>query len=137
MVSGLFESFCQLVGEVFKLVVGELHMVVEVHVAFVLHGDEVHVRVGHFETKYRHAYFAAGANLLHAACHAVGKVEELVVERVVEVEDVVDFFLRDAEHMAADDGIDVEECETVVGFGYFVAGDFASYDFGKDGGVRN
>ncbi len=62
---------------------------------------------------------------------------EVVVEVVVEVEDVVDFFLGNAEDVATDHGVDVEECETVVGFGNFVAGNFASSDFGKDGGHGN
>ena len=109
-------------------------MVVEVHVAFVLHGDKVYMGVGYLETKHGHADFAAGAYLLDGARDAVGEIEQFVVERVVEVEDVVYFLLGDAEHMAADNGVDVEECETVFGFGYFVAGDFASYDFGKDRG---
>lgn len=45
----LFEGFRYVGGQLFELFVGELHMVVEVHVAFVLHGDEVDVGVRHFE----------------------------------------------------------------------------------------
>ena len=133
----LLESFCQLVGEGTELFVGELYVVVEVHVAFVLHGDEVDVCMRHLETEHRHAYLAAGAYLLDGTCDAVGKGEEVVVEGVVEVEDVVDLLFRDAEDVAAYNGIDVEECETVVGFGNFVAGNLAGYDFGKDGGHGN
>ena len=50
------------------------------------------------------------------------------VELFVEVEDVVDFFLRDAEHVAFYHGVDIEEGKAVVGFGNFVAGYFAGYD---------
>ena len=45
----LVKSLSQLLGQSFKLLVGELYMVVEVHVAFVLHGDKMYVGVGYFE----------------------------------------------------------------------------------------
>ncbi len=47
---GLAESLGQLVGEGAELFVGEFYVVVEVHVALVLHGDEVDVCVRYFQT---------------------------------------------------------------------------------------
>jgi hypothetical protein len=58
----------------------------------------------------------------------VGKALQFAVEVFVEVEDVVHFFLGDAEDMAFDYGVDVEEGQAVVAFGYFVAGYLAGYD---------
>ena len=125
----LLEGFCQLVGEGAEFVVGELHMMVEVHVALVLHGDEVDVGVRHFEAEHGYADLAAGAYLLDGMGHAVGEGEEFVVERIVEVEDVVDFLFWDAEDVTTHHRVDVEECKAVVGFGNFVAGNFTGYDF--------
>ena len=54
---------------------------------------------------------------------------QFAVEVFVEVEDVVDFLLGDAENVTFHYGVDVEKGKTGVGFGDFVAGYFSGYDF--------
>jgi len=105
-----------------------LAVVVEVEVGLGLHGYKVDVGVWHFEAEDGDAYFDAGAGFFEAARHAVGEALEVAVEVFVEVEDVVDLFFGDAEDVAFDYGVDVEEGQAVVGFGNFVAGYFAGYD---------
>ena len=117
-----------LLGQGLHLVGLHLDVVVEVEVGLGLHGDEVDVGVWHFEAEDGDAYFDAGAGFFEAARHAVGEALEVAVEVFVEVEDVVDLFFGDAEYMAFDHGVDVEEGQAVVGFGNFVAGYFAGYD---------
>ena len=105
-----------------------LDVVMEVEVGFGLHGDKVDVGVWHFESQHSDTYFDTGAGFLEAASHAVCKALQFAVEVFVEVEDVVHLFLGDAEDVAFDYGVDVEEGQAVVGFGYFVAGYLAGYD---------
>lgn len=105
-----------------------LDVVMEVEVGFGLHGDKVDVGVGHLEAQHGDTYFDTGTGFFKAACHAVCKALQLAVEVFVEVEDVVHLFFGDAEDMAFDYGVDVEEGQAVVGFGYFVAGYLTGYD---------
>lgn len=105
-----------------------LDVVMEVEVGFGLHGDKVDVGVGHFKAQHGDTYFDTGTGFFKAACHAVCKALQFAVEVFVEVEDVVHLFFGDAEDVAFDYGVDVEEGQAVVGFGYFVAGYLAGYD---------
>ena len=123
-----FDGCGYLSSEGFHLVGFHFDVVVEVEVGFGLHGDEVDVCVGYFESEDCHAYFDAWAGLFKAFRYALGKVLQLAVEVFVEVEDVVHFLFGDAEYVAFHNGVDVEEGEAVVGFGNFVAWYFACYD---------
>ena len=130
MVAGslLFDGFGYLVGEGLHLLRRHFDVVVEVEVGLGLHGHEVDVGVRDFQPQHGYAYFYAGTGFFQAFGYAVGEALQLAVELFVEVEDVVDFFLRDAEHVAFYHGVDIEEGKAVVGFGNFVAGYFAGYD---------
>ena len=109
-------------------------MVAEVEVAGLVEGHEVDVGVGHVDAHDGFADLDAGTDLLEATGHLLGEEVELAEEVVVEVEDVVDFLLGDAEYMSADDRIDVEEGEAPVGLGHTVARDFTGHNLGENAG---
>ena len=124
----LFYAAGNLLRQGLHFVLLHLDMMMEVEVGFGLHGYQMDVGVGHFETQHGDTHFDTGTGLFEAAGHAVGKALKVAIEVLVEVEDVVDLLLGNAEDMAFDYGIDVEKGKAVVGFGNFVAGDFAGYD---------
>ena len=96
----------------------------EVHVAFVLEGHEVDVGVGHFEAEHRHSYLAAGEGGFDGTGHALGEEGHLGQFLVVDVKDIVSLFFRYHQGVAPVDGVDVEEREELVVFGYLVSGNF-------------
>lgn len=104
----------------------------EAEVAGLVEGHKVDVRVGHIDAHHGLADLDAGAHLLEALGDALGEEVQLAEELVVEVEDIVDLLLGDAKHVAAHNGVDVEEGQTVVGLGDTVARDFARDDFAED-----
>ena len=123
-----FDGACNLGGKSLHFGGFHLDVVVEVEVGLGLHGDEVDVGVGYFQSQHGYAYLDAGAHLFEAFGHAVCEVLEFAVEVLIEVEYVVNLFLGDAEHMPFHHWVDIKESETVVGFGNFVAGDLPSHD---------
>ena len=127
-VEPLLDGSADLGGQGGELVGGHLDMVPEVEVAGAVERHEVDVDVGHIDAHHGLADFDAGAHLLEAASHPLGKEVQLGEEGVVEVEDVVDFLLGNAEHMAAHNGVDVEESQAVLGLEDLVAGDFACHN---------
>ena len=124
----LFDGFGYFVGQSFHFVGFHLDVVMEIEVSFGLHGNKVDVGVGHFETQHGNTDFDTGAGFFEALCHTVCEALQFAVELFVEVEDVVDFFFRDAEYVAFDHRVYIEEGKAVVGFGNFVARYFTSYD---------
>lgn len=94
-------------GELLELLVGELDVVAEVHIAFALQRHQVDMRVRHFQSQHGHPHLGAGADLLDALGHAASKALQLGVEPLVQVKQVIDLFLGNAEHMALDHGVDV------------------------------
>lgn len=115
-------------GEGLHLVGLHGDMVAEIEVAGVVERHEVDVGVGDVDADDGDAHLDAGAYLFKALGHATAEAVEGDEEVVVEVEDVVDLFFGYAEDMALDDRVDIEESETFVGLGDFVAGDFACDD---------
>ena len=103
-------------------------MMAKIEVAGLVEGDEVDMHMRHIDAHHGLTYLDAGAHFLQPLGNALGEEMELAEEVVVEVEDVVHLLLGDAEDMAFDYGVDVEEGQAVVGFGYFVAGYLAGYD---------
>lgn len=132
LLHSLLDSGTDAGGELTELVGAHLHMVCEVEVARLVEGHKVYVRMGHVDTHHGFADLDAGAHLLEALGDALGEEMELAEELVVEVEDVVHLLLGDAEDMAADHGVDIEECQTAVCLKHFVAGYLAGYDFAED-----
>lgn len=126
------DGLANLGGKVGQLVVPHADVVAEVEVGGSVEGQEVDVGVGDVNADHSHSDLDAGTDFFQSDGYLLGKELELGVEDVVEVEEVVDLGFGDAEHMASDDGVDVEECETVVGFGHTVAGDFARHNFAED-----
>jgi len=108
---------------------GRLHLyvVAEIEIAGIVERHKVDVRVRNIDTDNGHTDFDAGADLLEAFGNLAAEAVQLDEEVVVEVEDVVDLFLWYAEHVALDDGVDIEEGQAVVGFGDFVAGNLACH----------
>ena len=121
---------CQF-GEFF---LADFHAVGKVEVGRLGERYEVNVGVGDVDADDGLPHFDAGAYFFQSLGHTLGKEVQLAERLIVEVEDVVDLLLGDAEDVSACDGVDVEEGEAVVGLADFVAGDFAVDDAGEDGG---
>lgn len=121
-------------GELLQFVGGHLHVVCKVEVAGLVEGHEVDVGVRDVDADDGFADLDAGADLLKASGDALGEEVELAEEVVVEVEDVVDLLLGDAEDVSADDGVDVEERKAMFRFGDFIARYFAGDNFREDAG---
>lgn len=100
----------------------------EAHVFLALHGYEVDVGVGDFESEDALAYLDAGDGFLYGYGYALGKDLHGCYLVVFKVEDVVDFTLGYDEGVAFLQGVDVEEGEELVVLGYLVAGYLACYD---------
>lgn len=83
-------------------------------------GDEVDVGVGHFEADHCDTYLATGHGGLDGARHFVGEALQAEIFVGVEVEDIVDFVFWNDQRVTRLHGVDVEECEAVVVFGYLV-----------------
>lgn len=113
------------VGRELQLRVGE------VHVGFPPDGDEVDVRVGHFQADDGHTDAGAGHGLLDGLGNPLGKEHEAAQGVVVQVEDVIVFHFRHHERMPLGQGVDVEECVIAVVFRYLVGGDFPCDDFAE------
>ena len=107
-------------------------MVREAEVAGFIEGDKMDVGVRHVDADNGLPYFDAGAYFFQSPGHLAAEEVQLGEEFVVEVEDLVDFFLGDAEHVAAHDGIDIEECQAMLGFGDAVARDLAGHYLAED-----
>jgi hypothetical protein len=105
-----------------------LHVMAEIEVARSVEGHQVDVRVRHVDADDGDANLDAGAHLFEALGNGAAETVQLDKQVVIEVENVVDFLLGNAQHVAADDGVDIEECQTVVGFGHFIARYFTGDD---------
>lgn len=78
--------------------------------------------VRHIDADDSFADLDAGAHLLEATGNATGKEMELGEKLVVEVEDIIDLLLGNAEDVTPGNGVDIEESQTMVGLGYTIAG---------------
>ena len=128
----LLDSRSDLSSQSTQLVRGHLDMVGEVEVAGSVERHKVDVHMGHVDTYHGFAYFNAGTHFFEPTGNFACKEVQLGVEFFVEVEDIVDFLLWNAEDMSADDGVDVEECEAVFCFSHLIAGDLTRHDFTED-----
>lgn len=108
---------------------GRLHLDVmaEIEVAGIVERHEMDVCMWHIDANDGNADFDTGADLFEAFGYTATEAVQSDKEVVVEVEDIVDLFLGDAEDVALDNGIDIEECQAFVGFGDFVAGYFTCH----------
>ena len=108
-------------------------MMAEIEVPRLVERHEVDVDMWNVDANHSLADFDAGADLLKASGDALGEEVELAEEVVVEVEDVVDLLLGDAEDVSRDDRIDVEEGEAMLRLGHFIAGNFTCNDLAENG----
>ena len=115
---------------------GHLNMVGEIEVAGFVERHQMDMCMRHVDTDDRDTDFDTGAGFLEAFGHLAAELMQIDKEVVVEVEDIIHLFLGDAEHVARDNGVDVEEGETVVGLCDLVAGDFTCHYSGKNGWHR-
>ena len=100
----------------------------EVHVVAFVHRHEVNVGVGDIEADYGDSDFLAGDGFFESFGHPLGKEHKAGVFLVGKVEDIVDLLFGDYEHMARMNGVDVEKCEIILVFGYFIRRDLAGGD---------
>lgn len=127
----LLDGGSNLRGQGGELVGGHFDMMAEVEVAGLVERHEMDMDVGDVDAHHGLADLDAGAHLFEALGHTACKKMELGEEVLVEVKDIVHLFLGNTEHMAADDGVDVEESEAVLGLGHLVAWNFACYNLAE------
>ena len=118
----LFNSCSYAICQRLQFLGRHLDMVSEIEVAWFVERHEMDVHMGHIDAHHSLADLDAGTDFLEPFGNALGEEVQFGKGGVVEVKDVVDLFLGDAEHMAADDGVDVEESQAVLGFKDLVAG---------------
>ena len=104
-------------------------MVAEVEVARAVERHKMDMNMRYVDAHHSLAHLDTWANLLETLGYTLGEKVQFTEELVVEVEDIVHLFLGDAKYMATDNGVDVEESETMLSFGDFVAGDFSRHYF--------
>ena len=107
-------------------------MMTKIEIARIVQREQVDMCVGNVDAHHGLSDLDARTGFLESLGDALGKEMEFTEELIIDVEDIVDFFLGDAKHMAAHDGVDVEEGEAVLSLGHFVAGDFSGHDTRKD-----
>ena len=104
----------------------------EVEVAGVVERHEVDVGVRHIDAHNCLANLDAGTHFFQSASHAATEQMQLGEELFIEVEDVVDLLFGDAKDMPTDNGVDVEEGETMLGLGHTVAGNLACHNLAEN-----
>jgi hypothetical protein len=105
-----------------------LDMMAEIEIAGVVERHQVDVGVRDIDSYDGNTDLNAGTNLFEATRDSAAEAVQFNEEVVVEVENIIDLLFGDAEHVAAHYGIDIEKCQTVVGFGHLVAGYLACND---------
>ena len=101
----------------------------EAEVTGLVQGHKVYVRMRHIDTDNSLAHLDARTDLLEALGDALGKEMQLAEELVVKVKDIVHLLLGDAENVSADDGINIQECQAIVGLGDTIAWNLARNNF--------
>lgn len=86
----------------------------------------------HIDADNSLTHLDAGANLLQATSNATAEEMQLGKQLVIKVKDVINLFLRDAKDVPADNRVDVEKGQTMLGLGHTIAGDFACNDFAEN-----
>ncbi len=100
-------------------------MMSKIEVARIVEGHKMNMHMRHINTDNSLANFNTGANLLKSLSNTLGKKMQFGEQFVIEVEDIVNFFLRNAENMSLDNGIDVQESKAMLSFGHFIAGNLS------------
>ena len=101
----------------------------EAEVTGLVQGHKVYVRMRHIDTDNSLAHLDARTDLLEALGDALGKEMQLTEELVVKVKDIVHLLLGDAENVSADDGINIQECQAIVGLSDTIACNLARNNF--------
>jgi len=130
--TGLDKLFLYLFCNLLELLLGEGDFFPsEVNVGFRIHGNQVNVRVWHFQSQNHLCHFLTREGLLQGCCHAFGKQLEGGQFLVVHVEDVVHFASGNDEYVSACHGVDVKEGVELLVLGALVAGNLSSGDFAE------
>ena len=102
-------------------------MMAEIKVSVIVERHEVDVCMWHVKSDYSHSNLDTGTYLFDSAGDLAAKAMQLDKEGVVEVENIVNLLLGDAEDMTLYNRIDIEECQTIVGLCNLVAGNLACH----------
>ena len=103
-------------------------LLAEIHVAFLLHWDEMDVRMRHLKAHDAYTYLDAWNGLLDGCSHTLCEYHVSRDKLIVLVEQIVDLLLRDHECMPLCHRIDVEKRIEPFVFCYFVAWYLTSYN---------
>src|SRR5690606_1927348 len=104
----------------------------EFHVVDAVDGDQVDVRVRHFQADDRYTDACTGHHRLDLASHFLGKGQHARKELIGQVEEVVHLHLWDHQRVTLAQRVDVEEGQVAFVLGYFVAGYLPLHDAGED-----
>ncbi len=115
---------CNFVGEGLQFLRFHLDMMPKVQIARLVQWHEVNVDMRHIDTDHRFANLNTRTYFFQSFGNTASKEMQLGKEFFIEVEYVVNLFLRNAENMPTNDRIDVEESKAMLGFCDFIARNF-------------
>ena len=104
-------------------------MVAEIKIAWVIQRHKMNVRMRNVYSDNGDTNLYTWTDLFEALSHLAAEAVQFYKKIVIEVENVVDLFFRDAEYMAANDRVYIEECQTVIRLGDFIAGNLTCNNF--------
>lgn len=103
----LFDGGGNAGGQVAHLVGLHVDMVREIEVAGGVERHQMDVYMRHIDTDNRHTHLTAGTYLLDSLSHTLAKQMQTGKEIVIQIEDIINLALGDAENMALDHRIDI------------------------------
>ena len=125
--SALLELGEDLRGYLGELLRSELELLTaEIDITLGVHGDEMDVSVGHFESEHHLCHLLAGECRPQSLGYSLGKDLELSDLLIFHVEDVIHFPARNHEDMSFRHGVDIEESIELVALRTLIAGNLAS-----------
>ena len=128
----LFNSCSYAICQRLQFLGRHLDMVSEIEVAWFVERHEMDVHMWHIDAHHSLAHLDTRADLFEALGHSFGEKMQFSEKFVIKVKDVVNLLFGDAEDMTANHRIDIEESETMFGFGDLVAGNFACHNLTED-----
>ena len=103
-------------------------LLLEVHIALLLHRNDVDMSVRNFETHDGNTYLDTWDSSLDSCSHTLGKEHVSSEELIVLIKDIVDLLLRDDQGMTFGYRIDIKERIELIVLCDFVAWNLTSYD---------
>lgn len=105
-----------------KLLVGQLQFRIgKKHIFFVLHRNQMYVRMGHFKSQHRFTYFLAWESPTDGRCHSLGKHVHCRQIFVGQVEDIIHFLFGNNQCMPLHQRVDIKKSKEPGIFRHLIA----------------